>query len=79
MKKGNKHTLQLIVAVLLVVFGVSLLTIGFIVPPLGVIDSSVLVAYGETLTFAGSVIGIDYSYKFRNSKRKSENENEDEE
>ena len=43
-----------------------LLTSGFIVPPLGIIDNSVLVAFGEVMTFAGGLIGIDYTYKYKN-------------
>ena len=63
--KTSKHklTLQLICAVAMVVLGCSLLTAGFIVPPLGVIDSSVLIAFGEILTFVGALFGIDYHYK----------------
>ena len=37
---------------------------GFTVPPLGVIDSSVLVAYGEVMTFAGALLGLDYKYRY---------------
>lgn len=65
MKEINKLNLQLIIAVVLVIFGVGLLVASFIVPPLGIIDSSILVAYGETLTFVGALVGIDYSYKFK--------------
>jgi hypothetical protein len=43
--------------------GLLLLVAGFTVPPMGVIHSSVLIAFGETCTFAGSLIGMDYSYK----------------
>ena len=44
-------------------FGCALLIVGVATPQIGVIDSSLLVAYGETLTFAGSVVGIDYRYR----------------
>ncbi len=54
--------LQLWVAVGLCVFGVSLLAIAFFVRPPGEIHSSVLVAYGEVMTFAGALFGIDYHY-----------------
>lgn len=47
----------------LVIFGAVLITIAFFVPPMGVIDPSVLAAFGEILTFVGSLIGIDYHYK----------------
>lgn len=61
---------RLIVAVLLTIVGSGLLIAGFIVPPLGVIDSSVLVAFGETSTFVAAVLGIDYSYKYQVTKNK---------
>lgn len=37
-------------------------------PPRGVIDPTVLTAFGEILTFAGAVLGLDYSYKAKNKK-----------
>lgn len=43
--------------------GAGLLIAGFIVDPTGAIHSSVLVAFGETMTFAGALFGIDYKYK----------------
>ena len=58
-----KDKKQFWIAVMLILFGILLFTASFIVPPLGVIDSSILVASGEVFTFAGSIIGIDYKYK----------------
>ncbi|AEE12234.1 hypothetical protein [Porphyromonas asaccharolytica] len=55
---------QLRLAILLTVSGIGLLVAGFTVPPLGVIDSSVLVAFGEVMTFAGALLGLDYKYKY---------------
>lgn len=55
---------QLRLAVLLTVSGIGLLVAGFTVPPLGVTDSSVLVAFGEVMTFAGALLGLDYKYKY---------------
>lgn len=49
-------------AVLLVAFGIILIVVAFLVPPVGVIDPTVLTAFGEILTFAGALIGIDYKY-----------------
>lgn len=66
MKRSHKkRTIQLICAVAMVALGSSLLIAGFIVPPLGVIDSSVLIAFGEILTFVGALFGIDYHYKVK--------------
>lgn len=57
--------LQVWVAVILVVAGVGLLIAGFVVKPTGEIHNSVLVAFGEILTFIGAIIGIDYHYKLK--------------
>ena len=58
--------LQLISAVVLIALGAGLLIAGFIVPPTGGIDNSMLIAIGEILTFVGSLLGIDYHYKYKN-------------
>ena len=60
---ANNHLVQLLSAILMIVIGCGLLIAGFVVPPLGVIDSSVLIAFGEILTFVGALFGIDYHYK----------------
>lgn len=57
----KKH--QLHFAAILVAFGVLLITAAFIVPPTGKIDPTVLTAFGEILTFAGAIIGIDYKHR----------------
>lgn len=62
------NVVQLSVATGLCVVGCGLLIAGFIVAPLGEIDSSVLVSFGEVMTFAGGLFGIDYHYKSRDSK-----------
>ena len=46
-------------------FGVLLLIAGFVIPPMGEIDHSVLIAFGEILTFSGSLVGIDYKYRYK--------------
>lgn len=63
--KHAKITLQLILAVVLVVFGVVLIVVAFAFPPAGTIDPTVLTAYGETLTFSGALMGLDYRYRYR--------------
>lgn len=54
----------------LIIAGILLLFLGFLVDPLGVIDNSVLVAFGEIATFAGSLIGLDYNYKIKKNRDK---------
>jgi hypothetical protein len=63
MTESKKLNIQLLAAMVLVIVGCGLLIAGFVVAPLGVIDSSVLVAFGETSTFAGALFGVDYHYK----------------
>ena len=57
--------LQLILAVAMCTFGCALLTAGLVTPPMGEIHHSLLIAFGEILTFSGSLIGIDYKYRYR--------------
>ena len=57
--------LQLIIATAMCAFGCALLTAGLITPPVGEIHHSLLIAFGEILTFSGSLIGIDYKYRYK--------------
>lgn len=74
MSNNTKLNLQLIIAVALVTVGCGLLIAGFIVDPLGIIDGSVLTAFGESCTFAGALFGIDYTYRYKikNIQKKEE-------
>ena len=58
---------QVILAGVTVVGGLVLIACALYLPPQGQIDPTVLVAYGEALTFAGAVIGVDYHYKSKTS------------
>ena len=57
--------LQLIIAMTMCTFGCALLIAGFFSPPVGEIHHSLLIAFGEILTFSGSLIGIDYHYRYK--------------
>ncbi|MBQ9309875.1 MAG: hypothetical protein IJ222_03325 [Bacteroidales bacterium] len=70
--KEDKLTFQLAVAVVVILAGIILLFIGFYAPPTGEIHNSVLIAYGESLTFAGALIGVDYAAKKEVAKFKEE-------
>lgn len=61
----KRLTVQLITAILLTLSGIALLFSGFWIDPQGLIDNSVLVAFGEISTFAGALFGVDYTYKFK--------------
>ena len=54
-----RNTLQIILAISMASFGAVLILTAFFVPPMGKIDASVLTAFGEMLTFSGTVLGID--------------------
>lgn len=72
--RKHKPTIQLLAAVLLIVVGCGLLIAGFIVPPPGEIHNSVLIAFGEILTFAGAVFGMKYHYQYGNHPSDSSNQ-----
>ena len=57
------NRLQLIIAALIVLGGLALLYVGALVEPKGQVHESLLVAFGEAATFAGSIIGIDFRYR----------------
>ncbi len=60
-----KVNLQLITAAVLSLGGLILLFCGVFIDPQGQIHETLLVAFGETATFAGALFGIDYVYKKR--------------
>jgi hypothetical protein len=76
-KQEFKLGAQLWTASGLTIGGVALLFMGFWVNPAGVIDQSVLVAFGEVSTFAGGLFGVDYTYKVKRFKHKKEEKNEE--
>ena len=63
--RKHKPTIQLLAAVLLIIVGCGLLIAGFIVPPPGEIHNSVLIAFGEILTFAGGGFRNEISLPIR--------------
>ena len=76
--KIKAKAIQLISAVVLLVVGITLLAIGILTEPTGEIHNSVLIAFGEILTFAGSIFGVDYNYRYKMTKLNF-NINDDEE
>ena len=72
MKANYRSWVQLMIAIIATSFGLTLVGLALFLPPRGVIDPTVLTAYGETLTFVGALIGIDYHYRERPPKRSSE-------
>ena len=60
--KADTKDLQLWIAIVLLIAGVTLLFLSFFTNPLGVIHFSVLSSSGELFTFASVLLGIDYHY-----------------
>lgn len=60
-ENATKLTIQVILSVILVLSGIVLLFFGFAVAPQGEIHDSVLIGAGETFTFAGALLGIEYA------------------
>ena len=67
MKKLSHQAIQIVAAYVVVLFGLALIALAFFVPPMGSIDPSVLAAFGEILTFAGAILGLDYRYKAKSA------------
>lgn len=61
--RARRLRIQMWESIILIVVGCSLLIAGFLTPPTGEIHSSVLIAFGEILTFVGAIFGLDYHYK----------------
>ena len=64
-----RNNTNLLLMVALIIVGSGLLVTGFIVPPAGEIHPSVLIAFGEILTFVGALFGIDYHYKYKDHEK----------
>jgi len=62
-----KERIQLLLAVMMCTAGIMIIFICIFIDPQGEIDASILVAFGEILTFAGAIFGIDYKYKSKNN------------
>ena len=76
LSKNEKMTIQLWLGVALAIVGVILLWVGLFLPPMGIIHASVLTALGEVFTFSGSLIGIDYTYKYKMFKYQKDDDDE---
>ena len=61
-----RANIQLITAAVLSFGGLILLFCGIFIAPQGEIHESILVGFGEVVTFAGAIMGVDYTYKRKN-------------
>ena len=60
--------IQLLTAAILAIGGMIMLFCGMYIDPQGQIHETLLVAFGEVMTFAGSLMGIDYHYRRKETK-----------
>lgn len=60
MTREQKDTIAVTSAMVMLLFGISLTTAGFVIPPTGEIHESVLWVLGQALIYAGSIFGIAY-------------------
>lgn len=65
LKEKEKLNIQFWLGVAMIIAGLTLLFMGFWTVPIGEISNSVLIAFGEVLTFVGSIFGIDYKYRYK--------------
>ena len=72
----QKLDIQLIIACIVTLSGLVLLFCGFWISPTGEIHNSVLVGFGEAMSFAGALLGVDYSYKFKAWRDKQRDDQE---
>ena len=63
MKANYRSWVQLMIAIIATLFGLTLVGLALFLPPRGVIDPTVLTAYGETLTFVAALIRIDNRHR----------------
>lgn len=74
--RETKLTIQVVLSTVLVLAGIVLLFLGFAVAPKGEIHNSVLIASGESFTFAGALLGIEYAARTAVLKIKQDLEND---
>lgn len=72
MKQRFSDRIQGLVYIALIVFGIGLVVTGLILPPVGIIDNSVIIVFGEVLSFCGAIAGIDRKYDIRSKEIESQ-------
>lgn len=65
LKKVNRDLIQFISSLITLVAGIVLVFLGFFAVPIGVIDYTVITAFGLFLSFVGAVWHIDIKYDFK--------------
>ena len=61
----RKITVQMVLAFLLIVFGMTLVMLALFMPPKGEIHPSVITVFGMILVAAGAFLGIDLNFQLK--------------
>ena len=77
LSQKQKMTFEFLFGIICALIGIGLLWTSLFIPPVGIIDASVLAAVGEVLTFSGALVGIDYSYRFKHFKLENDRQKDD--
>lgn len=77
LSQKEKMTIEFVFGFICAFIGIGLLWTSLFIPPVGIIDASVLAAVGEVLTFSGALVGIDYSYRFKHFKLENDRQKYD--
>lgn len=64
-KKDTKEAVQFILAGVVLLSGIALVFVGLFLPPIGIIDASVITCFGLFLGFVGTVWGLDLKYDYK--------------
>ena len=72
LSQKQKMTIEFFFGFICALIGIGLLWAALFIPPIGIIDASVLTAVGEVLTFSGALVGIDYTYRFKHFKESND-------
>lgn len=67
-RMGRNDRAKFVAAMITLFLGLALVFIGCFLPPLGAIDASIEIVFGEILGFVGAVWGIDTSYASKNKE-----------
>lgn len=62
------ETLKIKLSVCLMIFACIMVVAGFVAPPIGLIDNSILIIFGEISAFVGSVFGINMVYSTKHKQ-----------
>lgn len=77
LSQKQKMTIEFFFGFICALIGIGLLWAALFIPPIGIIDASVLTAVGEVLTFSGALVGIDYTYRFKHFKESNGKKTDD--